>query len=200
MPDPVGLNVRGRDEYPLPWGGKLVYFNCIVGGVIDLRFLPSIMKGVMEKMQEGPLTGSHVRDIRVSVFDGKMHPVDSNDMAFKLAGIMAFKDAFQHADPQLLEPMYILEVLCPDELTGNIMGDLQTRRAIVEGFDAEGHFTVVKAKVPYAEMYQYASTLRSLSQGRARFRMRFDHYAAVPFDLQKKLAETYHNEAVLEEA
>ncbi len=200
MPDPVGLNVRGRDEYPLPWGGKLVYFNCIVGGVIDLRFLPSIMKGVMEKMQEGPLTGSHVRDIRVSVFDGKMHPVDSNDMAFKLAGIMAFKDAFQHADPQLLEPMYLLEVLCPDELTGNIMGDLQTRRAIVEGFDAEGHFTVVKAKVPYAEMYQYASTLRSLSQGRARFRMRFDHYAAVPFDLQKKLAETYHNAEVLEEA
>ena len=200
MPDPVGLNVRGRDEYPLPWGGKLVYFNCIVGGVIDLRFLPSIMKGVMEKMQEGPLTGSHVRDIRVSVFDGKMHPVDSNDMAFKLAGIMAFKDAFQHADPQLLEPMYMLEVLCPDELTGNIMGDLQTRRAIVEGFDAEGHFTVVKAKVPYAEMYQYASTLRSLSQGRARFRMKFDHYAAVPFDLQKKLAETYRNESVLEEA
>ncbi len=200
MPDPVGLNVRGRDEYPLAWGGKLVYFNCIVGGVIDLRFLPSIMKGVMEKMQEGPLTGSYVRDIRVSVFDGKMHPVDSNDMAFKLAGIMAFKDAFQHADPQLLEPVYMLEVLCPDELTGNIMGDLQTRRAIVEGFDAEGHFTVVKAKVPYAEMYQYASTLRSLSQGRARFRMKFDNYSPVPFDLQKKLTEAYNKEAEVIEA
>lgn len=195
MPDPAGLNVRGRDEYPLTWGGKLVYFNCIVGGVIDQRFLPSIMKGVMEKMQEGPLTGSYVRDIRVSVFDGKMHPVDSNDMAFKLAGIMAFKDAFQHADPQLLEPIYTLEVLCPDELTGNIMGDLQTRRAIVEGFDTEGHFTVVKAKVPYAEMYQYASTLRSLSQGRARFRMKFDNYSPVPFDLQKKLTEAYNKEA-----
>jgi len=179
----------------LTWGGKLVYFNCIVGGVIDQRFLPSIMKGVMEKMQEGPLTGSYVRDIRVSVFDGKMHPVDSNDMAFKLAGIMAFKDAFQHADPQLLEPIYTLEVLCPDELTGNIMGDLQTRRAIVEGFDTEGHFTVVKAKVPYAEMYQYASTLRSLSQGRARFRMKFDNYSPVPFDLQKKLTEAYNKEA-----
>lgn len=200
MPDPVGLNVRGRDEYPLAWGGKLVYFNCIVGGVIDQRFLPSIMKGVMEKMQEGPLTGSYVRDIRVSVFDGKMHPVDSNDMAFKLAGIMAFKDAFQHADPQLLEPIYTLEVLCPDELTGNIMGDLQTRRAIVEGFDAEGHFTVVKAKVPYAEMYQYASTLRSLSQGRARFRMKFDNYSPVPFDLQKKLTEAYNKEAEMVES
>ena len=199
MPDPQGLNVRGRDIYELPWGGKLVYFNCIVGGVIDLRFLPSIMKGVMEKMQEGPLTGSYVRDIRVSVFDGKMHPVDSNDMAFKIAGIMAFKDAFQHADPLLLEPVYSLEVLCPDELTGNIMGDLQSRRSVVEGFDSEGHFTVVKAKVPYAELHQYASTLRSLSQGRARFRMQFDHYAEVPYDLQKKLAENYHKEAVAEE-
>lgn len=200
MPDPKGLNVRGREEYPLPWGGKLVYFNCIVGGVIDQRFLPSIMKGVMDKMKEGPLTGSYVRDIRVSVFDGKMHPVDSNDMAFKIAGIMAFKDAFQHADPQLLEPIFVLEVLCPDELTGNIMGDLQTRRAVVEGLDTEGHFTVVKVKVPYAEMYQYASSLRSLSQGRARFRMQFNHYAPVPFDLQKKLAEVYHKEAVVEEA
>src|SRR5690606_27571500 len=127
MPDPQGLNVRSKEEYPLPWGGKLVYNNCIVGGVIDQRFLPSIMKGVMEKMQRGPLTGSYVRDVRVSVFDGKMHPVDSNDMAFKTAGMMAFRDAFQQADPQLLEPVYQLEVLAPDELTGNIMGDLQSR-------------------------------------------------------------------------
>ena len=147
-------------------------------------------------MVEGPLTGSFVRDIRVSVYDGKMHAVDSNDMAFKLAGIMAFKDAFQHADPLLLEPINDLEVLCPDELTGNIMGDLQTRRAIVEGFDAEGHFTVVRAKVPASEMYAYASTLRSLTQGRARFRMKFNEYAPVPFDLQKKLAETYKKESV----
>jgi elongation factor G len=195
MPDPAGMTVRGRDENILPWGGKLVYYNCIVGGVIDQRFLPSILKGVMEKMVEGPLTGSFVRDIRVSVYDGKMHAVDSNDMAFKLAGIMAFKDAFQHADPLLLEPINDLEVLCPDELTGNIMGDLQTRRAIVEGFDAEGHFTVVKAKVPAAEMYAYASTLRSLTQGRARFRMKFYDYAPVPVDLQKKLADSYKKEA-----
>jgi elongation factor G len=195
MPEPQGLNVRSKEEYPLPWGGKLVYNNCIVGGVIDQRFLPSIMKGVMEKMHRGPLTGSYVRDVRVSVFDGKMHPVDSNDMAFKIAGMMAFRDAFQQADPQLLEPIYFIEVLAPDELTGNIMGDLQSRRAMVEGIDAEGHFTVIKAKVPHAEMHGYASTLRSLTQGRARFRMRFDHYAPVSFDLQKRLTETYNKEA-----
>jgi elongation factor G len=196
MPEPQGLTVRGREEHQLPWGGKLVYYNCIVGGVIDLRFLPSIMKGVMEKMQRGPLTGSFVRDVRVSVYDGKMHPVDSNDMAFKTAGMMAFREAFQQADPQLLEPIYSLEVLAPDELTGNIMGDLQSRRAIVEGFDTEGHFTVVRAKVPHAEMHGYASTLRSLTQGRARFRMRFDHYAPVSGDVQKKLTDAYRKETV----
>jgi len=200
MPEPQGLNVRGKEEYPLPWGGKLVYYNCIVGGVIDQRFLPSIMKGVMEKMHRGPLTGSYVRDVRVSVFDGKMHPVDSNDMAFKTAGMMAFRDAFQQADPQLLEPVYQVEVLAPDELTGNIMGDLQSRRAMVEGFDAEGHFTVIKAKVPHVEMHGYASALRSLTQGRARFRMHFDHYAPVSGDLQKKLTESYRKENVEAEA
>ena len=197
MPEPQGLNVRGKEEVDLPWGGKLLYYNCIVGGVIDTRFLPSIMKGVMEKMQHGPLTGSYVRDIRVCVYDGKMHPVDSNDMAFKTAGAMAFKEAFHLADPQLLEPINYLEVLCPDDLTGNIMGDLQSRRAIVEGFDTEGHFTVIKAHVPHAEMYQYASSLRSITQGRARFRMRYDHYAPVSFDLQKKLTET-HSKVALE--
>ena len=194
--EPENLHVRSSETIDLPWGGKLVYMNCIVGGVIDIRFLPSILKGIMDKMTEGPITGSHVRDIRVCVFDGKMHPVDSNDNAFKTAGTYAFKEAFQNADPQLLEPIYSLEVLCPNEQTGNIMGDLQSRRARVEGMDAEGHFTVVKAKVPYAEMHNYASTLRSLTQGRARFRMSLDHYEQVPFDLQKKLAETYKKEAV----
>jgi elongation factor G len=147
-------------------------------------------------MQHGPLTGSYARDVRVSVFDGKMHPVDSNDLAFKIAGMMAFKDAFQKADPQLLEPVYAIEVLCPDELTGNIMGDLQVRRAIVQGFDNEGHFTVIKAQVPYAEMYQYSPSLRSLTQGRARFRMKFDHYVPVPFDLQKKLTEAFSKQSL----
>ena len=195
MADPAGLNVRGREEYPLAWGGKLVYFNCIVGGVIDQRFLPSILKGIMEKMMEGPLTGSYVRDIRVCVYDGKMHPVDSNDMAFKIAGIMAFKDAFQQADPLLLEPVYNVQVYCPEDLTGAIMGDLQTRRAIVEGLDTEGHFTAVKARVPLADMEGYASSLRSLTQGRARFTMKFAEYVPVPYELQRKLVESYRKEA-----
>lgn len=196
MPDPAGLNVRGREEIELPWGGKLVYYNCIVGGVIDQRFLPSILKGVMEKMHRGPLTGSYVRDVRVSVYDGKMHAVDSNDMAFKLAGMMAFREAFEQAQPQLLEPVYAVDVSCPEDLTGNIMGDLQMRRGMVEGFDTEGHFTIVKARVPHAEMYQYASALRSMTQGRARFKMKFDHYAPLSADAQRKLTDAYKKEAM----
>jgi elongation factor G len=196
MPEPSNLTVRGRETVELPWGGKLVYYNCIVGGAIDTRFLPSILKGVMDKMYHGPITGSYVRDVRVSVYDGKMHPVDSNDMAFKIAGTMAFKEAFHNASPQLLEPIYALEVICPDDLVGNIMGDLQTRRGMVEGYDTEGHFTVVKAKVPNSEMHQYSSALRSFTQGRARFRMKFDHYAPVGADIQKKLHDAYTKETV----
>jgi elongation factor G len=192
MPDPKGLNVRGREEHPLDWGGKLVYYNCIVGGAIDTRFLPSILKGVMEKMHEGPQTGSFVRDVRVSVYDGKMHPVDSNDISFKIAGLMAFKQAFAQADPQILEPIYHVEVLCPDDLTGAVIGDLQTRRAIVEGMDSEGHFTRILAKVPLAEMHDYSSSLRSITQGRAKFSMQFEDYAAVPGEIQKKLQDDYH--------
>ncbi|HNP23503.1 MAG TPA: elongation factor G [Panacibacter sp.] len=191
MPDPAGLNVRGRDTYDLDWGGKLVFYNCIVGGAIDARFLPSIMKGVMEKMQNGPLTGSYVRDVRVSVYDGKMHPVDSNDISFKIAGLQAFRQAFQLADPQILEPIYQVEVLCPDDITGAVMGDLQTRRAIVEGIEAEGHFQKVIAKVPLSEMEGYSSSLRSITQGRAKFKSAYFEYAPVSFDLQKKLAEEY---------
>ncbi|MFT3935657.1 MAG: elongation factor G [Chitinophagaceae bacterium] len=191
MPDPKGLTVRGRDEYDLDWGGKLVFYNCIVGGAIDTRFLPSILKGVMEKMQEGPLTGSYVRDVRVCVYDGKMHPVDSNDISFRIAGLQAFRQAFQQAAPQLLEPINQLEVLCPDDLTGSVMGDLQGRRAIVEGMDREGHFTRIIAKAPLAEMHDYSSSLRSLTQGRARFAMRFAEYATVPFEIQKKLQQEY---------
>lgn len=191
MPDPAGLHVRSREMFNLPWGGKLEYLNCIVGGAIDARFMPSILKGVMEKMHEGPLTGSYVRDVRVSVFDGKMHPVDSNDISFKIAGMMAFKQAFKEADPQILEPVYHLEVLCPDDLTGSVISDLQTRRAVLEGMDAEGHFTKILAKVPLAEMHDYSSSVRSLSQGRAKFNMYFDQYAVVPAEIQKKLADDY---------
>ena len=191
MPDPKGLTVRGRETYDLDWGGKLVFYNCIVGGAIDTRFLPSILKGVMEKMQVGPLTGSYVRDVRVCVYDGKMHPVDSNDISFKIAGLQAFRQAFQQADPQILEPIYSVEVLCPDDLTGAVMGDLQSRRAIVEGIDTEGHFQKIIAKVPLAEMHDYSSSLRSITQGRAKFKMYFHEYAPVPFELQRKLADDY---------
>src|SRR6476659_1892682 len=195
LAEPKDLNVRGRDTYELDWGGKLVFYNCIVGGAIDTRFLPSILKGVMEKMHNGPLTGSYARDIRVCVYDGKMHPVDSNDISFKIAGLQAFRQAFQQADPQILEPINRVEVLCPDDLTGAVMGDLQSRRAIVEGIDSEGHFQKVIAKVPLAEMDGYSSSLRSITQGRAKFKSRFHEYAAVPFELQRKLIDEYHKTA-----
>src|SRR5829696_6245669 len=195
MPEPAGLTVRGREVFNLDWGGKLVFYNCIVGGAIDTRFLPSILKGVMEKMHEGPLTGSYVRDVRVCIYDGKMHAVDSNDISFKIAGIMAFKDAFQKADPQVLEPIYKVEVLCPEDVTGSVMGDLQSRRGLVEGIDTEGHFQKVIAKVPLSEMHDFSSSLRSITQGRAKFKMKFDSYQPMSFDLQKKLAEEYNKSA-----
>jgi elongation factor G len=191
LAEPKDLNVRGRDTYELDWGGKLVFYNCIVGGAIDARFLPSVLKGVMEKMHNGPLTGSYARDIRVCVYDGKMHPVDSNDISFKIAGLQAFRQAFQQADPQILEPIYKVEVLCPDDLTGSVMGDLQSRRAIVEGIDSEGHFQKVIARVPLAEMGGYSSSLRSITQGRAKFKNSFLEYAPVPFEIQRKLIDEY---------
>jgi len=191
MAEPTGLNVRSREEHLLEWGGKLIFYNCIVGGAIENRFLPSILKGVMEKMQEGPLTGSYVRDVRVCIYDGKMHPVDSNDISFKIAGLQAFRQAFNNADPQLLEPLYSLEVTCPDEQTGNVISDLQTRRGVVETIKTEGHFQKIHAHVPLAEMYDYSSALRSFTKGRAKFGMQFHEYAAVPYELQKTLIEAY---------
>ena len=191
MPEPDDFNVRSRDVHQLEWGGKLVFYNCIVGGAIDARFLPSVLKGVMEKMHNGPLTGSYARDIRVCVYDGKMHPVDSNDISFKIAGLQAFRHAFQQADPQILEPICQVEVLCPDDLTGAVMGDLQSRRAVVEGIDSDGHFQKISARVPLAEMDGYSSSLRSITQGRAKFKMIFLTYEAVPFELQRKLIDEY---------
>ncbi len=199
MPKPEGLNLRAEEEIKLDWGGKLVFCNCIVGGAIDARFLPSILKGVMEKMQNAPLTGSPARDIRVSVYDGKMHDVDSNDISFKIAGLQAFRQAFLDAAPQLLEPVYTVEVLCPDESVGAVMGDLQTRMGVVEGMEADGHFQKVVAKVPLAQMHQYSSALRSLTQGRARFNMYFDSYSPVAYETQKKLSEAYSKHEVVVE-
>lgn len=199
MPNPEGLNLRAMEEIQLDWGGKLVFCNCIVGGSIDTRFLPSILKGVMEKMQNAPLTGSPARDIRVSVYDGKMHDVDSNDISFKIAGLQAFRQAFMEAGPQLLEPVQVVEVLCPDEMVGAVIGDLQTRMAVVEGIDAEGHFQKITAKVPLAQMHQYSSSLRSLTQGRARFNMHFHSYAPVAYEMQRKLSEAYSKHEMINE-
>jgi len=191
MPDPAGLTVRNREYEKLPWGGTLAFYWCIVGGSIDSKFSSAVKKGVMNKMTEGPLTGSHCRDIRVSIYDGKMHPVDSNDMAFQLAGTMAFKNAFQHAGPQLLEPIYDLSILCQDEVMGDVMGDLQTRRAIIMGMEREGHYQKILARVPLAALHEYSSTLRSLTQGKAKFSMKIADYQQVPPDLQQKLVADY---------
>ena len=191
MPDPAALTVRNREYEKLPWGGTLAFYWCIVGGSIDSKFSSAIKKGVMNKMTEGPLTGSHCRDIRVCIYDGKMHPVDSNDMAFQLAGTMAFKNAFQHAGPQLLEPIYDLSILCQDDVMGDVMGDLQTRRAIIMGMEREGHYQKILARVPLAELHEYSSTLRSLTQGKAKFSMKIADYQQVPSDLQQKLVAEY---------
>jgi elongation factor G len=198
MPDPEGLTVRNREYDELDWGGKLAFYWCIVGGSIDAKYVNAIKKGIMQKMTEGPLTGSYCQNIRVSVYDGKMHSVDSNDMAFMLASTNAFKAAFKNAAPQLLEPIYELTVLCSDSVMGDVMGDLQTRRAMIMGMDSDGHYQKIIAKVPLAELYQYSSTLRSLTQGKAKFSQKFLEYMAVAPDIQNKLIE--HHKEELEEA
>lgn len=199
MPDPAGLTVRSKEEYDLPWGGKLVFLNCIVGGVIDARFMPAILKGIMEKMQDGPLTGSYVRDIRVSVFDGKMHPVDSNEAAFKIAGMMAFKNAFLEADPKVLEPIYEVVITVPEEFVGAVMSDLPARRAVILGVESDGHYQRIRAHMPLAELDKYSAALRSLTQGRATYTQRFAEYVPVPPHIQQKLVEE-HRAHVSEEA
>lgn len=196
MADPKDLPIRGKESIELPWGGKLIFYNCIVGGVIDARFIPSILKGVMEKMDEGPITGSRVRDVRVMVYDGKMHPVDSNDISFKIAGMMAFKDAFMKSEPLLLEPIYDVEILTPEDIMGEVMGDLQTRRALIMGIDSRSTYQVIKAYVPLATLDRYSTALRSLSQGRARFTQHFSDFAPVPADVQQKISRASLAEAV----
>ncbi len=191
MQEPSGHSIREKEILELSWGGKLVFYNCIVGGVIDQRFIPSIQKGIMEKMQEGPLTGSYVRDVRVIVYDGKMHPVDSNDISFKIAGMMAFKEAFHQADPKILEPIYEVEIRVPEELMGDVVTDLQTRRSIILGMDSNGHYQVIKAKTPLSELDKYSTSLRSITQGRGSYSSKFSEYAAVPSEIQKKLAADY---------
>lgn len=192
MPPPPGMNVRAQEEVELPTGGKLAFLNCITGGAIDNRFLPSILKGVRERMEHGPLTGSPARDVRVTVYDGKMHPVDSNDVSFRLAGLMAFKEAFTQADPQLMEPVQEVEIRVPEELMGEVMTDLQGRRSIILGIEGTGRMQVIKAHVPMAELDRYCTRLRGLTQGRGSHRERFLEYRPVPAELQERLVHDHH--------
>ncbi len=200
MPDPktyrvngkdITVNVKGREEHDLPWGGKLLFYTAIVGGAIDARFMPAILKGIMEKMDEGPLTGSYARDIRVVIYDGKMHPVDSNEISFKLAARNAFKEAFRNAGPKIMEPIYDVEVLTPNDYMGAVMSDLQNRRAMIMGMESDKGFDRLLARVPLSELYRYSTSLSSLSSGAATYSMKFASFEQVPSDVQDKLLKAY---------
>jgi len=190
----IKISVRDKEIIELPWGGKLIYVNSIVGGSIDARFLPAILKGIMEKMEVGPLTGSYARDIRVYVYDGKMHPVDSNEISFRLAGRNAFSQAFKIAGPKILEPIYDVEIMVPSERMGDVISDLQGRRGMVLGMSSEKRFEVIKAKVPLAEMNKYSTALSSVTGGRAMYTMKFAEYAQVPGDVQDAVIKAYAEE------
>ncbi|WP_302546683.1 elongation factor G [Coprobacter fastidiosus] len=185
------MNVRDTQVIDLEWGGKLVFVNCIVGGAIDARFLPAILKGLMDRMEQGPLTGSYARDVRVCVYDGKMHPVDSNEISFRLAGRNAFSEAFKNAGPKILEPIYDVEVLVPSDKMGDVMSDLQGRRAIIMGMSSEKGFEKISAKVPLKEMASYSTSLSSITGGRSSFTMKYSSYELVPSDIQEKLLKAY---------
>ncbi len=185
------ISVRDTQEIKLEWGGKLVLINSIVGGSIDARFIPAIMKGIMDRMEQGPLTGSYARDVRVIVYDGKMHPVDSNEISFRLAGRNAFAQAFKEAGPKLLEPIYDVIVQVPSDKMGDVMSDLQGRRAIIMGMESEKGFEKLTAKIPLKELGSYSTTLSSLTGGRASFSMKFASYELVPMDIQDKLLKEY---------
>lgn len=202
MPDPtvykfggqeIRINVKGKEEVPLEWGGKLVFINSVVGGAIDTRFMPAILKGVMSRMEQGPLTGSYARDVRVIVYDGKMHPVDSNELSFMLAGRNAFSMAFKEAAPKILEPIYDVEVFVPSEKMGDVMSDLQGRRGMIIGMSSENGYEKLQAKVPLKEMSNYSTTLSSITGGRASFIMNFASYELVPGDVQDKLIKAFES-------
>lgn len=187
------VSVRDTQVVNLDWGGKLVFVNSIVGGAIDARFLPAIQKGILARMEQGPLTGSYARDVRVIVYDGKMHSVDSNEISFMIAGRTAFGNAFKEADPKLLEPVYEVEVSVPSAYMGEVMGDLQGRRAVISGMNSEKGYEKIMAKVPLKEMSDFSTALSSIAGGRASFTMRFDGYELVPSDIQEKLLKEYEN-------
>lgn len=203
MPDPTvfkfggqefRMNIRSREEVQLEWGGKLVFLNSVVGGAIDTRFMPAILKGVMERMERGPLTGSYARDVRVIVYDGKMHPVDSNELSFMLAARNAFAAAFKEAGPKILEPIYDLEVYVPADFMGDVMSDLQGRRALIMGMDSEAGYQKLSAKIPLKELSNYSIALSSLTGGRASFTTKFASYELVPNDIQQQLIKEHEAE------
>ncbi len=193
------MSVRDTQEIPLAWGGKLVVHNCIVGGAIDARFIPAIVKGLMDRMEQGPLTGSYARDVRVCIYDGKMHPVDSNEISFRLAGRNAFSEAFRNANPKVLEPIYDVEVMVPGDVMGDVMSDLQGRRAIIMGMESDNGFEKIIAKVPLKEMGSYSTALSSITGGRSAFTMKFSSYELVPSDVQEKLLKEYAEKAQADE-
>jgi elongation factor G len=203
MPDPTSykfgnqefkINAKSKEEVDLEWGGKLVFINSVVGGAIDTRFMPAILKGVMSRMEQGPLTGSYARDVRVIVYDGKMHPVDSNELSFMLAGRHAFSDAFKEAGPKLLEPIYDVEVFVPGDKMGDVMSDLQGRRGMIIGSESESGYEKLIAKVPLKSLSSYSTTLSSITGGRASFIMKFSSYELVPTDIQQKLMKEFEDE------
>ena len=203
MPDPVvykfngqefKMNIKSKEVVDLEWGGKLVFINSVVGGAIDTRFMPAILKGVMERMEQGPLTGSYARDVRVVVYDGKMHPVDSNELSFMLAARHAFSDAFKNAGPKILEPIYDLEVYVPADFMGDVMSDLQGRRAMIMGMDSEAGYQKLQAKIPQKELASYSVALSSLTGGRASFTTKFASYELVPNDIQQELIKAHEAE------
>ena len=185
------VTVKGQEEINLEWGGKLIFVNSVVGGAIDARFMPAILKGIMSRMEQGPLTGSYARDVRVIVYDGKMHPVDSNEVSFMLAGRNAFSEAFKNAGPKLLEPIYNVEVFVPSDKMGDVMGDLQGRRALIMGMSSEKGYEKIQARVPLKEMSSYSTALSSLTGGRASFIMKFADYELVPSDVQDRLVKEF---------
>lgn len=203
MPDPTSykingqefkMNIKSKEEVDLEWGGKLVFINSVVGGAIDLRFMPAILKGVMERMEQGPLTGSYARDVRVVVYDGKMHPVDSNELSFMLAARNAFSEAFKNAGPKILEPIYDLEVFVPSDFMGDVMSDLQGRRALIMGMDSEAGYQKLQAKIPLKELSNYSISLSSITGGRASFTTKFASYELVPNDIQQQLIKEHEEE------
>ncbi len=193
------ISVRDTQEIPLEWGGKLVLINSIVGGAIDARFIPAILKGIMDRIEQGPLTGSYARDVRVIIYDGKMHPVDSNEISFRLAGRNAFAEAFRNAGPKILEPIYDVDVFVPSDKMGDVMSDMQGRRGMIMGMHSEKGFEHLTAQVPLKELSSYSTTLSSLTGGRASFSMKFNSYQLVPQDVQDKLLKEYQEQQKDEE-